>query len=423
MVAKIGTGKSIRGMLHYNENKVTAGEASLILASGFAGEIEKMNFNQKLQRFNHLTDLKPNVKTNALHISLNFDASENLSNAKLQDIAIAYMERIGFGDQPFLVYRHDDAAHQHIHITTTNITAEGERIDLHNIGKLLSEPARKSTEQEFKLVRAESRKFKQEPGIKPADLTKAQYGQLPTKRAISNVVTAVTRDYKYTSLAELNAVLKSFNVVALRGAEHTAMFEKKGLMFSLIDAKGKILGVPIKASSFYSKPTLRNLEKKFEQNIEKRKVYKEPLKNAIDQTLNKYTAISKSTFVAELKNYNIQIAFRTNEQGRTYGVTYINHGNKSVFNGSDLGKSYSAKALIEQFATTDKLKVKPQQTSLLTKTRPSVNLLEKEHKDLPNLLHREPDKLLQSLLENPNREDGSSLMPRKKRKKRKGMRF
>ncbi|EHQ25466.1 relaxase/mobilization nuclease domain-containing protein [Mucilaginibacter paludis] len=423
MVAKISTGKSIRGMLHYNENKVTAGEASLILASGFAGEIEKMNFNQKLQRFNHLTELKPNVKTNALHISLNFDASENLSNAKLQDIAIAYMERIGFGDQPFLVYRHDDAAHQHIHIATTNITAAGERIDLHNIGKLLSEPARKSTEQEFKLVRAESRKFKQEPGIKPADLTKAQYGQLPTKRAISNVVTAVTRDYKYTSLAELNAVLKSFNVVALRGAEHTAMFEKKGLMFSLIDKNGKALGVPIKASSFYSKPTLRNLEKKFEKNIEKRKVYKEPLKNAIDQTLRKYTAISKSTFVAELKNYNIQVAFRSNEQGRTYGITYINHGNKSVFNGSDLGKAYSAKALIEQFTTTDKLKVKPQQTSLLTKNRPSVNLLEKEQKDLPNLLHREPDKLLQSLLKNPNREDGSPLMPRKKRKKRKGMRF
>lgn len=410
-------------MLHYNENKVIAGEASLIMASGFAGEIEKMNFQQKLQRFNHLTELKPNVKTNALHISLNFDASENLSNAKLQDIAIAYMERIGFGDQPFLVYRHDDAAHQHIHITTTNIIAAGERINMHNIGKLLSEPARKAIEQEFKLIRAESKKFKLEPGIKPADLTKAKYGQLPTKRAISNIVTAVTRDYKYTSLAELNAVLKSFNVVALRGAEHTAMFEKKGLMFSLIDADGKTLGVPIKASSFYSKPTLRNLEKKFEQNIEKRKVYKEPLKNAIDQTMNKYTAISKSTFVAELKKYNIQMAFRTNEQGRTYGITYINHSNKSVFNGSDLGKPYSAKGLIEQFSTTDKLKVKSQQTSLLTKNRPSVNLLEKEQKDLPDPLHREPDKLLQSLLENLNREDSSPLMPRKKRKKRKGMRF
>lgn len=51
MVAKISSGKSIRGMLHYNENKVNDGEASLIMASGFAGEIDQMNFNQKLNRF------------------------------------------------------------------------------------------------------------------------------------------------------------------------------------------------------------------------------------------------------------------------------------------------------------------------------------------------------------------------------------
>lgn len=109
MVAKISSGKSVRGMLHYNENKVIDGEASLIMASGFAGDIEKMDFQQKLQRFKHLTSLKEKVKTNALHISLNFDASEKLSNAKLQDIAAAYMDKIGFGDQPFLVYKHTNA--------------------------------------------------------------------------------------------------------------------------------------------------------------------------------------------------------------------------------------------------------------------------------------------------------------------------
>ena len=74
MVAKIITGKSLRGALHYNENKVLEGKAELILASGFAGDIERMNFNQKLHRFENLLMLSPNVKTNTLHISLNFDA-------------------------------------------------------------------------------------------------------------------------------------------------------------------------------------------------------------------------------------------------------------------------------------------------------------------------------------------------------------
>jgi hypothetical protein len=120
------------------------------------------------------------------------------------------MERIGFADQSFLVYRHDDAAHLHLHIVTTNITAKGERIDLHDIGKKLSEPARKAIENEFKLVKAESKLFKAQSGIKPADVEQAKYGRLPTKRAISNVITAVARDYKFSSLTEYNAVLKGF---------------------------------------------------------------------------------------------------------------------------------------------------------------------------------------------------------------------
>jgi len=75
-------------MLLYNEQKVAGGEAVLILSSGFAGDIDKLNFNQKLQRFQHLTELKPNVKTNAIHISLNFHSSEKLDNLKLQQIAM-----------------------------------------------------------------------------------------------------------------------------------------------------------------------------------------------------------------------------------------------------------------------------------------------------------------------------------------------
>jgi hypothetical protein len=236
-----------------------------------------MNFDQKLQRFRHLTMLNPRLKTNALHISLNFDSSEKLDNEKLQQIAMTYMERIGFGDQPFLVYRHYDAAHQHIHLVTTNMQRDGKRIDLHNIGRNLSEPARKAIEKEFNLVIAQNKQSRQLPRIKPADPEKALYGHLPTKRAISNVVNAVVSQSKFTSLAEFNAVLRLFNVTADRGKEESIMFQKKGLVYCLLDKQGQKTEVPIKSSSFYSKPTLMNLEKHFERNLEKRKPYKETL--------------------------------------------------------------------------------------------------------------------------------------------------
>lgn len=402
-------------MLNYNENKVNAGEARLILSSGFAGDIEKMDLQQKLQRFQHLTELKPNVKTNAVHISLNFHNSEKLDTAKLQQIAADYMDRIGFGDQPFLVYGHDDAAHQHVHITTTNITHEGKRIDLHDIGKLLSEPARKAIELEYGLFKAESKQLKQESPIKAVDLEAAKYGQLPTKRAISNVITAVTRDYKFTSLAEYNAVLKCFNVIAIRGAEHTAMFEKKGLMFSLMDKNGKAVGVPIKASTFYCKPTLRNLEKKFEQNNEKRKAYKENLKNRIDTILQNYRGISRQTFESEIKKQGIQVAFRQNDQGLIFGITFVDHRNRTVFNGSDLGKTYSAKAITERFTQKDislkpeiKTELKPERSANKQKTRTSNTFLTPP----------KPAGFLKIALAKTG-EEGGVKMPKRKKKRRK----
>lgn len=368
MVAKIVIGRSIRGILHYNESKVSAGDAKLILASGFAGDIERMDFKQKLARFENLNLLRPSVKTNALHITLNFDASEKLANLKVQQIAMAYMEKIGFDEQPYLVYRHQDAAHQHIHIATTSMTREGKPIDLNYIGQDKSEPARKAIEKEFNLVVAESKTYKMQPGIKPADPEKALYGHLPTKRALSNVISAVMNQYRFTSLAEYNAVLKQFNVVADRGAEDTLMFQKKGLIYFLLDKDGQKVGVPIKASAFYSRPTLTSLEKKFERNEEKRKQYREPMKAAIEKVFSRYDSITKNTFIEELQQQNINVVFRTNEKGYTYGLTFIDNQRKTVFNGSDLGKAYSAKGIMERLGATDKPSQQQSKTQASPKT-------------------------------------------------------
>jgi hypothetical protein len=414
MVAKISIGKSIRAMLHYNENKVTEKEASLILASGFAGDIEQMNFNQKLNRFNHLLQLKPNVKTNALHISLNFHSSEILSNHKLQQIASVYMDKIGFGDQPFLVYRHEDAAHSHVHIVTTNITPQGERIDLHDIGRKVSEPARKAIEVEYNLVKAENKELKQFLVIRKANLEKAKYGQLPTKRAISNVITAVTRDYAFTSLAELNAALKCFNVMALRGEEHTAMFAKKGLMYSILNENGKPVGVPVKASSFYTKPTLRNLEQQFEKNNVKRKPHKEDLKLRIDRVFQSFRSIAQTRFELEARKYGIDVMFRQNEQGQVFGVTFVDHKNRCIFNGSDLGKTYSAKGLSERFSTQTRsfyetLTVHPRAAKRMEKQfEPSNN----------NALQAQPSHNFWEMALTQTKPDYSTGVPKRKKKKK-----
>ena len=252
--------------LNYNEKKVQQGEAECLLAQNFLKDADQMNFYEKLGTFEKLTSLNERATTNTLHVSLNFDPSDKLENEKLIAIANSYMKQIGFGDQPYLVYRHFDTGHPHIHIISTNIQRDGSRISMHNMGRNQSEVARKEIEIEFGLVKAESRKLFEALKLKPVSAQKINAGKRSTKAAISNILGIVIPQYKYGSLAELNAVLKLYNVTADRCGEDSHTYKHNGLLFRVLDEKGNKVGTPIKASLFYMKPTLNNLEKRFAEN-------------------------------------------------------------------------------------------------------------------------------------------------------------
>lgn len=376
MVAKIVSGKSIRGILIYNENKVENGDAILFMASAFAGDIDKLSLAQKAERFNKRTMLNPSVKTNALHITLNFHPSDMLDSEKLQRIVSEYMEQIGFGEQPFLVYLHEDTHHPHVHIATTNIRSDGSRIDIHGIGYKRSEQARKSIEQKYDLTVAGGNPLDNSPKIKPA-----VYGEDPTKKTISNIVTAVMKQYRYSSFPEFNAALKAFNITADRGAEDSVMYQKRGLIYSILDDYGNKIGIPLKASAIYARPTLDNIEKRFDKNTTDRKIFRQELKDKIDEVFSAYQAITKTGFELALKEIGVNADFRRNQQGRIYGVTFIDHGTKSVFNGSDLGKAYSAAALIRSFGERD---IPVEQIGKTPgKHFPSKEAMEKRHLETP----------------------------------------
>lgn len=304
MVAKIVSGKSIRGILHYNEDKVAEGKAKVVLASGFATDIDRLNFHQKLYRFEQLTRLNERSRTNALHLSLNFHADDRLAPEKLQQIAASYMERIGFGEQPYIAYEHLDTDHPHLHIATVTIDRKGKRMDIHDIGRRLSEPARKALEKEFGLVEAQGRRFSQMPYLR-----RAEYGSCPTKKQLANITGAVMRDYAYSSFAEYKAVLSVFGVHAERGAPDSRMFEKQGLLYAIMDKEGRPVGVPFKASSFHQGATMKNLERHFERNESRRRAHRADLKLRIDGVLDRFSAISRETLLRELAREQVALVW------------------------------------------------------------------------------------------------------------------
>src|SRR5688500_10538903 len=121
MVAKISHPKRVHAALNYNENKVSEGKAVCLYAANYLNDHSSMTFHQKLNGLERLNELNDRAATKTLHVSLNFSATEWLTDEKLIKIGSAYMEKIGFGEQPFLIYRHFDAGHPHLHIVSTTI--------------------------------------------------------------------------------------------------------------------------------------------------------------------------------------------------------------------------------------------------------------------------------------------------------------
>lgn len=356
MVAKITVPKSIIRALNYNEQKMKEGKAECIYANYFLKDANQLNFYEKLNRFEQLIALNKRATTNTVHISLNFALNDKLTKEKLVEIASVYMNKIGFGEQPYLVYKHLDAGHPHVHIVTTNIQKDGRRISIHNLGRNESNKARREIETTFGLIRAEDQK-KRSDEINPVNVQRVLYGRSPTKRAITNVLDAVLPHYKYASLAELNAVLKLYNVTADRGKEKGIIFTKNGLVYRVIDEKGNKIGVPIKASFIYNKPTLAYLEKRFSENEVIKREYKKNLKTSIDWIMMKLPK-NLQAFKEALQKEKIRLVIRQNEKGFIYGLTYIDHNTKSVFNGSNIGKEYSAKAIIAKCGSEQAVSIK-----------------------------------------------------------------
>jgi hypothetical protein len=403
MVAKITSPTKVIAALNYNEKKVQQGKAQCLHASGYLRKADEMNFYHKLEGFERRNMLNSRATTKTLHISLNFDPSEKISNDRLINIASDYMEKIGFGSQPWLMYKHTDAGHPHIHIVTTTIKDNGKRIDTFNIGRNQSEKARKEIEQSYRLVAAEKQKKLLHQSIIAVQLEKIGYGKMETKKGITNVVNAVLHTYRYCSLPEFNAILKAYNIVADRGQKEGRIFKNNGLVYRVLDASGNKVGVPIKASSISSKPTLEKLEHLFEKNKPLKESFRISLKKTIDETLSEHPR-DLNKLIQLLEKKNIATVLRQNDEGRIYGITFIDRNNKSVFNGSDLGKAYSVAHLREKLSASSLLPVnQPAQSNVPPGQEQSTGI------DLLNLLI------------NPQEEfNYTPANLRKKKRKRKG---
>lgn len=353
MVTVIKTGTSISKIVHYNEVKVEQGVAELLLVQNYPVKGIALTPALRLKYLQKLAGLNSRTSVNAVHVSLNFAPEEEIGKDKLRKISIGYMKGIGFGYQPYLVYRHTDAGHPHLHIVTTNIELDGKRISLHLLANFKSEPTRKVLEKQFGLIPAGKRQVVLE--TKP--IARLEYGKTETKRGMEHVLEHILKNYRFTSLQELNVLLKEYRMVADRGAESSRIYKNRGLVYQVLDAEGNRIGKQVKASSFCFKATLNAIESRFEPNELLRKTHLKSIRSAIDLALLKMPENGLDEILKSLEKQGIVSVIRKNREGLLSGISFIDYRTRCVFDSSSMGKEYGIKALVDriQKQRTDKI--------------------------------------------------------------------
>jgi hypothetical protein len=350
MFAHIATSSSLSYVLNYNEKKVAHKDGVLIYSSGFLRDTNRLTRHDKTDRFRRLNELNNRSRINMFHAFLHFESTDHLSDEQMSKIADRYMEGIGMQDQPYLVYKHTDIAHSHVHLVSSLIRLNDRPVDTHKIVKSLSKPACKAIEKEFGLAPTDSRKCKQAYPLRSTDVRKVIYGNtMETKQGIGDVLMMVDKEYRFTSLPEYNAVLRQYNVLADRGSEDSLMYKKGGLVYRALDSRGRKVGVPIKASDYHFKPTLANLGKKFEENQESHKADLVEMRQRINWVFWQQPQ-SLAELAIELHKEGIEVLIRHNRDGAVYDLTYIDHQLKAVAADVDLGNAYRATSILKDMA-------------------------------------------------------------------------
>jgi hypothetical protein len=161
MVAKISSGSSIYGALAYNQQKVDNGHAKVISTARMIEPGDGVyNIAICMRSFDPYLLANRRTEKPVLHISINPDPNDKLSNEKLSEIAGTYMDQMGYGDQPFIVYKHEDINRHHIHIVSLRVDENGRKLD-HNFEKRRSMDICRALERQYSLIPADQ-KWRQE---------------------------------------------------------------------------------------------------------------------------------------------------------------------------------------------------------------------------------------------------------------------
>ena len=344
MIAKISSTENLGGALGYNFKKVQHDEAAVLCVN----ELRK-GFDGTFQMDKVLADMQKAIpeqcrtKKTVFHCSLNPHPDEKLSDERLVQLAKEYMESLGYGKQPYIVFKHNDIAREHIHIVSLRVDFDGNKINDKYEGR-----------RSKKITDALEKKYHLIPSSKVSEKTttetpKVNVVQGNIKEQVASTIRSAMKHYSFCSLGELNAILSRYNLAVEEVKTEYRGKQYEGLVYVPTDDKGNKVSTPIHASDIGRGVGYTAVQNKMLKS-------KQMVKPLIPTVRRKVLEVMRTSPHTEerlrqrLEKQDLRVVIRKNESGRLYGITFIDDEKGIALNGSRLGKGYAANKFNEYFS-------------------------------------------------------------------------
>ena len=348
MIAKISATENLGGALGYNFKKVEKGEASILLAHGlYQNKEEHYTMAEVFADMQALIPENCRTKKTVFHCSLNPHPDEKLSDERLVQIAKEYMEALGYSKQPYIVFKHNDIAREHIHIVSLRVDSKGRKINDKYEGRR-SKKITDALEKKYNLI--PSSKVSEKP---TTETPKVDVMQGNIKEQVANTVRSAMKHYSFCSLGELNAILSRYNLAVEEVKTEYRGKQYDGLVYVPTDDKGNKVSTPIHASDIGRGMGYTAVQ----NNMLKSKQIVKPLIPTVRRKVLEVMRTSPQTeerLRQRLEEQGLRVIIRKNEGGRIYGITFIDDEKGIALNGSRLGKGYAANKFNEYFSNPEK---------------------------------------------------------------------
>lgn len=344
MVADIHIGNNLYGALAYNQEKIDVGLGKILETNRvFVPTDGQFSVGDCMRDFERAMPLQVTTTRGIIHISLNPHPEDKLTDDQLADIGREYMERLGFGGQPYMIFKHEDIDRQHLHIVSTRVRSDGTLISDKN-----------NYEKSKKITDYLERKY----GLHPKDKKQGEAWQLSLvdasrsdlKKQVANVLKPLGTMYKFQSLGEYRALLSLYNIGVEKVEGNNQGHKYTGLVYSALDADGNRVGKPLKSSLFGKYYGIEALEQTMKKSGEEIKAGGQVAKTKALVSASLAGSRTGDEFRVDLQEKGIDLILRYGNGERLFGVTFIDHNSRTVLNGSALGKEFSANALSSRFA-------------------------------------------------------------------------